>query len=53
MATAPTPAPAVEMLGISKRFGPVQANADVNLRVAPPGTAFSIPAANPATTIKT
>jgi len=34
MATAPTPAPAVEMLGISKRFGPVQANADVNLTVA-------------------
>jgi len=27
-------APAVEMLGISKRFGPVQANADVNLTVA-------------------
>ena len=27
-------APAVEMLGISKRFGPVQANADVNLSVA-------------------
>ena len=26
-------APAVEMLGISKRFGPVQANADVNLTV--------------------
>ncbi len=29
-----TDAPAVEMLGISKRFGPVQANADVNLSVA-------------------
>jgi general nucleoside transport system ATP-binding protein len=27
-------APAVEMLGICKRFGPVQANADVDLRVA-------------------
>ena len=31
-AAAPHP-PAVEMLGINKRFGPVQANADVNLRV--------------------
>ena len=27
-------APAVEMLGISKRFGPVEANAEVNLTVA-------------------
>ncbi len=31
-AAAPHPL-AVEMLGINKRFGPVQANADVNLRV--------------------
>ena len=40
-AGVPGPAPAVRMLGISKRFGAVQANRDVNLTVAA-GTAHGI-----------
>ena len=35
MTTAASRPPAVEMLGINKRFGPVQANADVHLTVMP------------------
>ena len=31
---APAPPPAIELRGISKAFGPVQANRDINIRVA-------------------
>jgi ABC-type uncharacterized transport system ATPase subunit len=40
-ATSPTGTPAVEMIGIHKRFGAVLANADVHLRVMP-GTVHGI-----------
>ena len=40
-ALAPKGTPAVEMIDINKRFGPVQANANVQLRVMP-GTVHGI-----------
>lgn len=39
--TAPAPPPAIELIGIEKRFGPVHANRDVSLSVAP-GTIHGI-----------
>ena len=36
-----TPAPAIELVGISKAFGPVQANKDISIRVMP-GTIHGI-----------
>ena len=38
---APAPAPAIELIGISKAFGPVQANKDISIRVMP-GTIHGI-----------
>jgi len=38
---APAPAPAIELRGISKAFGPVQANKDISISVAP-GTIHGI-----------
>lgn len=40
-ATAALPAPAIELKGISKAFGPVQANKDISIRVMP-GTIHGI-----------
>lgn len=40
-ATAALPAPAIELRGISKAFGPVQANKDISIRVMP-GTIHGI-----------
>ena len=40
-ATAAPPAPAIELKGISKAFGPVQANKDISIRVMP-GTIHGI-----------
>lgn len=39
--TPPAPPPAIELIGIEKRFGPVRANRDVSLSVAP-GTIHGI-----------
>ncbi|MGD9919053.1 MAG: ABC transporter ATP-binding protein [Paenirhodobacter sp.] len=39
--TAASPAPAIELRGISKAFGPVQANKDISIRVMP-GTIHGI-----------
>ncbi len=41
MNAQPTPPPAIELKGISKAFGPVQANRDISLSVAP-GTIHGI-----------
>ncbi|MBD3786423.1 MAG: ABC transporter ATP-binding protein [Sphingomonadales bacterium] len=40
-ASSPAPAPAIELRGISKAFGPVQANKDISIRVMP-GTIHGI-----------
>ena len=40
-ASHPAPAPAIELKGISKAFGPVQANKDISIRVMP-GTIHGI-----------